>query len=57
MTLFNNHFSVTTWAIQHQKGKTILDFNKATDDGWQWKSMCKSFAFHSKQINMLAPHN
>jgi len=23
-------------AHRHQKGKTILDFNEARDDGWQW---------------------
>jgi len=21
---------------QHQKGRIILDFNEAKDDGWQW---------------------
>jgi len=26
-------FSRTTWVIQHQKGRTILDFNEARDDG------------------------
>jgi len=30
--LFNGLFSRTTWVSQHQKGKTILDFNEARDD-------------------------
>jgi len=30
---FNGLFSRTTWVIQHQKGRTILDFNEARDDG------------------------
>jgi len=33
----NNHFTAsysnTTWVSRHQKGKTILDFNEARDDG------------------------
>jgi len=30
---FNGHFSRTTWVSWHQKGRTILDFNKAEDNG------------------------
>jgi len=30
---FSDLFSRTTWVSQHQKGKTILDFNEARDDG------------------------
>jgi len=30
---FNGHFSMTTWVNQHQKGRTILGFNEARDDG------------------------
>jgi len=29
----NGLFSGTTWVSRHQKGKTILDFNEARDDG------------------------
>jgi len=31
--LFNSFFSRITWVSQHQKYKTILDFNEARDDG------------------------
>jgi len=30
---FNGLFSKKTWVRRHQKGKTILDFNEARDDG------------------------
>jgi len=30
---FNGLFSRTTWISQYQKGRTILDFNEARDDG------------------------
>jgi len=30
---FNGFFSRTSWVSQHQKGITILDDNKETDDG------------------------
>jgi len=30
---FNGLLSRTTWVSQHQKGRTILDFNEARDDG------------------------
>jgi len=30
---FNGLFSRTTWVSQHQKGRTILDFNEASDNG------------------------
>jgi len=30
---FNGLFARTTWVSRHQKGKTILDFNEASDDG------------------------
>jgi len=30
---FNSLFSTTTWVSWHHIGKTILDFNEATDDG------------------------
>ena len=35
----NGLFSMTTWVIQYQKGKTSLDLNEARDDGvlvWHW---------------------
>jgi len=31
--LFNGLFSRTIWVRQHQKGRTILDFSEARDDG------------------------
>jgi len=31
---FNGLFSRTAWLSQHQKGRAILDFNEAGDDGW-----------------------
>jgi len=30
---FNGLFSRTTWVSWHQKGRTILDFTEARDDG------------------------
>jgi len=30
---FYSLFSRTTWVSQYQKGKTILDFNEARDNG------------------------
>jgi len=30
---FDSVFSRTTWVSQHQKGKTVMDFNEARDDG------------------------
>jgi len=30
---FNGLFFRTTWLSRHQKGKTNLDFNEATNDG------------------------
>jgi len=30
---FNGIFSRKPWVSRHQKGKTILDFNEARDDG------------------------
>jgi len=32
VVVFNGLFSRTTWISWQQKGKTILDFNKARDD-------------------------
>jgi len=31
--LFNSLYSWTTWVSRHQKGKTILDFSEARNDG------------------------
>ena len=31
--------SRTAWVSWHQKGRTILDFNEARDDGWQWHQL------------------
>jgi len=31
--------SRTTWISEHQKGRTILDFNEARDDRWQWHQL------------------
>ena len=36
---FNRLFSTTTWVSRQQKGRTILDFNEARDDGWQWHQL------------------
>jgi len=36
---FNSLFSRTAWVSQHQKCRTILDFNEARDDGWQWRQL------------------
>jgi len=36
---FNSLFSRTTWVSRYQKGRTILDFNEARDDGWQWHQL------------------
>ena len=36
---FNSHFFRTTWVSRYQKGRTILDFNEARDDGWQWHQL------------------
>ena len=33
-TFFRGH-----WVSQHQKGRNILDFNEARDDGWQWHQL------------------
>jgi len=30
---FHGLFSRTTWVSRYQKGRTILDFNEARDDG------------------------
>jgi len=30
---------MTTWVSRRQKGRTILDFNEAKDDGWQWHQL------------------
>jgi len=32
-TLLMTSFSRTAWVSRHQKGQTILDFNKERDDG------------------------
>ena len=31
--------SRTTWISWYQKGRTILDFTEARDDGWQWHQL------------------
>jgi len=36
---FNGLFSRTAWANWHQKGRTILDFNEAGGDRWQWHQL------------------
>jgi len=36
---FNGFFSRTTWVSWYQKGRAILDFNEARDDGWQWHQL------------------
>jgi len=36
---FNSFFSGTTRVSWYQKGKTNLDFTKATDSQWQWHQM------------------
>jgi len=50
-----NTFSRTTWVSWHQKGKpfwTLLE----QDSGISW-TICKSFAPHSRQTTMPAPHH
>ena len=44
---------------QHQKGKTILDFNGARDDGVALTSArpCKSFAPRCRQTTTQARHH
>ena len=32
-------FSWTTWVSRYQKGKTNLDFTKASDSEWQWHQL------------------
>jgi len=36
---FNGLFSRTSWVSWYQKGRTILDFNEARDDRWQWHQL------------------
>ena len=36
---FNGPFSGTTWVSWYRKGKTNLDFTKATDSEWQWHQL------------------
>ena len=40
---FNGLFSMTTWGIRYQKGKTSLDSNDKARDygvlGWQWHQL------------------
>ena len=54
---FNSLFSGTTRVSRYQKGKTNLDFTKATvsGSGIRW-DICKS-ASRSRQITMPAPHH
>ena len=36
-TYFTDYFPArTTWVSRYQRGRTILDFNEARDDGMQW---------------------
>jgi len=59
---FNGLFSRTTWASQHQKGLTTLDFNEGRlqemmgGSAISW-TICKSFASHSNQITKPATHH
>jgi len=57
--LISGLFSRTTWASRYKKGKTILDFNEARDDGWQWHQLnhMQNSALHSEQITIPACHN
>jgi len=48
---FNGLFSRTTWVIWHQKGKTILDFNEARNDG-----VAVASAGWMQNINALADY-
>jgi len=45
MLPFNGLFSRTIWVSQQQKGRTILDFNEARDDGVAVTS-AESYADH-----------
>jgi len=47
-TTIKRLFSRTTWVSQYRKGRTILDFTDARDDGWQWHQLD-----HVKIINHL----
>jgi len=53
---FNGLFSRTTWVSRHQKGRTILDFTEARDDGVAVASAGPS-ALRSRQITTPAPHH
>ena len=48
---FDGFFSRTTWISRYQKGRTILDFNEARDDGRQWHQLDHTNHLH------LAPDN
>jgi len=54
-SLFNSLFFSTTHVSQHQKGKTILDFNEARDDGGSGISwtICISIVFRSFSVLTL----
>ena len=51
---------MTTWVSRHQKGRSILDFNEARDDGVTVASagpLCKSFTPRCRQITIPVPHH
>ena len=55
-------FSMTNWLSEYLKGKTILDFNDARDDGVMGCSgiswtICKQYAPRSRQITTPTLHN
>jgi len=50
---------MTTWVSQYQKGRPILDFNKARDAEMAVTPArpCKSFALYSREITTPAPYH
>jgi len=63
---FNGLFSRTTSVCRYQKGRAILDFNEARDDGWQWHQLdhmqiiCTSLQTHNhtstSSLNFYGPY-
>jgi len=57
--LFNGFFSRTTWVSRHQKVKPFWILMKQEMMGGndiRW-TICKSFAYHTRQIAMPIPHH
>jgi len=50
---------MTFWVSWHQKGKIILGFNEAINDGWQWHHLdhMQFICTLLQQITMPVPHH